>query len=176
MNEYLTRMEAVVTASKAPVLKVTVKAETKRQVNKVFKNSYVEKLVVAGPCTFNVFPVMEKLKEVVVTLNRTPVLEPNCTYWRGKSDDRVKHRAGLCCVNMGAVYKNCPKVERFMGVEVGMVSHKQSFNKWNNRIKMRFHEDYLKHGGSMDMKAWAKARWFKKCPVLPKETGHDRVF
>ena len=56
MNEYLTRMEAVVAASKAPVLKVTVKVETKRQVKKVFKNSYVEKLVVDGPCCKQAFP------------------------------------------------------------------------------------------------------------------------
>ena len=37
------------------------------------------------------------------------------------------HRIGLCCVNIGSVYENCPNVERFMGVEVGTVSHKQSF-------------------------------------------------
>ena len=34
--------------------------------NKVFNNSYVEKLIVTGPCSFNMFPVMKRLKEVVV--------------------------------------------------------------------------------------------------------------
>merc|ERR1712096_546621 len=98
MNEYLPRLEAVVAASKAPVLKVTVVAETRRLVTKVFKNSYVEKLVVFGPCTFNVFPVMERLKEVVVNTD-----SDHCTYWKSKTDDRQLHRAGLCCVNVGAV-------------------------------------------------------------------------
>ena len=65
---YLPRLEAVIAASKAPVLKVTVMAEPKRSVKKVFKNSYVEKLVISGPCTFNVFPVMERLKDFSLTL------------------------------------------------------------------------------------------------------------
>jgi len=170
MNEYLPRLEAVVAASKAPVLKVTVVAETRRLVTKVFKNSYVEKLVVSGPCTFNVFPVMERLKEVVVNTD-----SDHCTYWKSKTDDRQLHRAGLCCVNVGAVFENCPNVERFMGVEVGMVSHKQTFTKWNTRMKKRFYEHYLDQGGSKELKDWAKTRWFSRRPVLPKEIGHDRV-
>ena len=51
LNEYLPRLEAVVAASKAPVLKLTVVNETRRQVNKVLKNSFVEKLVVPVPST-----------------------------------------------------------------------------------------------------------------------------
>jgi len=172
LNEYLPRLEAVVAASKAPILKVTVVAETRRLVNKVFKNSYVEKLVVSGPCTLNIFPVMERLKEVVVNLDA--VLD-HCTYWKSKADDRQLHRAGLCCVNIGAVYENCPNLERFTGVEVGMVSHKQTFTKWNTRMKKRFHEHYLDQGGLKEMKDWAKTRWFSRRPVLPKDIGHDRV-
>eukprot|EP00092_Neocalanus_flemingeri_P034451 GFUD01037461.1.p1 GENE.GFUD01037461.1~~GFUD01037461.1.p1 ORF type:complete len:451 (+),score=91.58 GFUD01037461.1:87-1439(+) len=172
LNEYIPRLEAIVAASKAPVLKVTVVAETRRQVNKVFKNNYVKKLVLTGPCTFNVVPVMERLQEVVVNLETT-LLDNNCTYWKSKSDDRGLHRAGLCCVNFGAVYDNCPNLERFMGVEVGMVSHKQTFNKWNIRMKKRFYDDYLQQGGSKEMKAWAKTRWFSRRPVLPMNVGYD---
>eukprot|EP00092_Neocalanus_flemingeri_P008963 GFUD01009644.1.p1 GENE.GFUD01009644.1~~GFUD01009644.1.p1 ORF type:complete len:460 (+),score=96.16 GFUD01009644.1:81-1460(+) len=175
LHEYIPRLEAVVTATKAPVLKVTVVAETRRQVNKIFKNSHVEKLVLTGPCTFNIFPVMERLKEVVVNLE-TSLLDNNCTYWKSRIDDRGLHRAGLCCVNIGAVYENCPNLERFMGVEVGMVSHKQTFNKWNIRMKKRFYDDYLQQGGSKEMKAWAKTRWFSRRPVLPMNIGYDRVF
>jgi len=171
-NVYLPRLEAVIAASKAPVLKVTVMAEPKRSVKKVFKNSYVEKLVISGPCTFNVFPVMERLKEVVVNT----VTPYHCTFWKSKTDDRQLHRAGLCCVNVGAVYENCPRVEKFMGVEVGMVSHKQTFTKWNTRMKKRFYEHYLDQGGSKEMKDWAKTRWFSKPPVVPKEIGHDRAY
>eukprot|EP00092_Neocalanus_flemingeri_P016609 GFUD01017970.1.p1 GENE.GFUD01017970.1~~GFUD01017970.1.p1 ORF type:complete len:455 (-),score=89.61 GFUD01017970.1:131-1495(-) len=172
LHEYIPRLEAIVAASKAPVLKVTVVAETRRQVNKVFRNNYVKKLVLTGPCTFNVVPVMERLQEVVVNLETT-LLDNNCTYWKSKSDDRGLHRAGLCCVNFGAVYDNCPNLERFMGVEVGMVSHKQTFNKWNIRMKKRFYDDYLQQGGSKEMKAWAKTRWFSRRPVLPMNVGYD---
>ena len=65
-------------ASQAPILKVTVMNETKRNINKVLKNSYVEKLTVTSPCTFNVFLVMEKLKEVVVNMD-TSFPASNCT-------------------------------------------------------------------------------------------------
>eukprot|EP00092_Neocalanus_flemingeri_P044018 GFUD01048671.1.p1 GENE.GFUD01048671.1~~GFUD01048671.1.p1 ORF type:complete len:348 (-),score=80.29 GFUD01048671.1:135-1178(-) len=169
LHEYIPRLEAVVAASKAPVLKVTVEAETRRQVNKVFKNSYVEKLVLTGPCTFDLFPVMERLKEVVVNLE-TSLLDNNCTYWKSRIDDRGLHRAGLCCVNIGAVYENCPNLERFMGVEVGTV-RRWTFNKWNIRMKKKFYDDYLQQGGAKEMKAWAKTRWVSRRPVLPENIG-----
>eukprot|EP00092_Neocalanus_flemingeri_P015690 GFUD01016984.1.p1 GENE.GFUD01016984.1~~GFUD01016984.1.p1 ORF type:complete len:457 (-),score=113.51 GFUD01016984.1:76-1446(-) len=176
LNKYIPRLEAVVAASKAPILKVTVVAETRRLVYKVFKNNYVEKLVLTGPCTFNLFLVMERLKEVVVVNLDTLFFEDNCNYWKSRSDDRGLHRDGLCCVHIGSVYENCPNLERFMGVEIGSVSHNQSFNKWNTRIKKRFFDHYLQQGGSKEMKAWAKTRWFSRRPVVPKEIGYDRVF
>ena len=119
LNQYLPRLEAVVAASKAPVLKVTVLSETKRMmVNKVFKNSFVEKLVVKGDCNFNMFPVMKKLKEVVVQLDHS-LPDPFCCLYCSKSDwDNAwegfhLHRTGLCCVNMGSIYEkltNCGEV------------------------------------------------------------------
>lgn len=154
-NEYIPRLEAVVAASKAPVLKVTVVMENKRMLIKLFKNCYVEKLVLSAPCTFNVIIVMEKLKEVVVNW---PTF--SCTYWKSKGDDRLLHRSGICSVNVAAVYKYCPNVEEFMGVEVGKVSQKQPFNKWNKTVKMMFYENYVEQGGIKDIKTWAKGRWF----------------
>jgi len=160
-DEYLPRLEAIVAASKAPILKMTVVAETRRRVTKIFKNSYVEKLVVTGPCTFNVFPVMKRLKEVVVKVNTTLP----CSYWKCNANDRDLHRAGLCCVKIGAVYQHCPNVVRFMGVEVGIVNQKLSFDKWNSRIKKIFYKDYLNQGGSKDLKAWEKTRWLSSKPL-----------
>ena len=175
LNEYLPRLEAVVAASKAPVLKLTVVNETRRQVNKVLKNSFVEKLVVTGPCTFNVYPVMENLREVEVKLD-TSLLAYNCTYWKSKADDRSMHRAGLCCVNVGVVYENCPSVETFMGVEIGCVTQDQSFLKWNSRVKKRFYQNYVSQGGSKEYKPWAKSRWFSRRPVVSTNAGILRIF
>ena len=161
---YIPRLEAVVAASKAPVLKLIVITENKRNFLKVFKNSYVEKLVIIAPCTFNLVLVMERLKEVVVSW---PTL--SCTYWKSKPDDRLLHRSGMCSVHVAVVYRNCPNVESFMGLEVGKVSQKQSYSKWNKRVKLMFYENYIKQGGIKDIKAWAKARWFSKFPEIPKD-------
>jgi len=168
MTEYLPCLEAVVASSKAPILKVTAVNEPKRKVTKVFKNSHVEKLIVTGPCTFNVFLMMEKLKEVEVNMKPSNLASGNnCTFWKSKVDDRRLHRAGLCCVDIGAVYQNCPKLEKFMGVDVGSISQNQSFIKWNTKVKKRFYEYYLSQGGLLEMKPWAKTRWFSRRLVLP---------
>ena len=166
ITEYLPRLEAVVAASKAPVLKLTMLNESSRRVNKVLKNSYIEKLIVTGPCTLNIFPVMERLKEVTVKFSTA-----NCTYWKSEADDRELHRAGLCCVNMGAMYKNCPNMKKFMGTDVGMIDQKQTFNKWNMKIKKMFYEYYQNKGGSKELKAWAKTRWFSKRSVVASKDG-----
>jgi len=171
-NTYLPRLEAIVSASKAPVLKVTFVAETRKFIPKVFKNSFIEKLVVTGPCTSMVFPVMESLKVVDVNLDSST---PNiCNYWRSKNGDRDVHRAGLCCVNVGAVYENCPRIEKFMGVEIGSVGQNQTFNQWNNRVKKLFYNDYICKGGDLDQKTWAQSRWFSKRKELPTGIGRDR--
>ena len=168
LNVYLPRLEAVVSASKAPVLKLTVVNESRRQVNKVIKNSYIEKLIVKGPCTFNVFPVMERLKEVTVKFDTTSINNNiECIYWKSKVDDRVLHRAGLCCVNMGAMYENCPNLEKFMGVDVGNVDQQQTFKKWNSKMKQKFFTYYQNQGGSKEFKPRAKTRWFSKRFVVP---------
>jgi len=62
-NQYLLRLKQLV-ASKAPVLKLCGVKSSRRTWKKVLKNSFVEKLVVEGPCTMNVVPVMENLKVV----------------------------------------------------------------------------------------------------------------
>ena len=167
-TEFLPRLEAVVAATKAPVLKLTVKYQSFYSVKKVLKNSFIEKLIVTGPCTFNVFPVMEKLKDVTVKFDTTSINNnADCIYWNSKADDRVLHRAGLCCVNMGAVFENCPNMEKFMGVDVGNVDKEQAFKKWNSEMKKKFYKYYQNQGGSKEFEPWAKTSWFSKRLVVP---------
>ena len=91
---------------------------------------------------------------------------PNsCTYWRSKTDDRGLHRAGLCAVNIGTLYENCPKIVKFMGVEVGSISQDIIFSKWNSRIKKKFYQHYLNEGGFKEFEAWSKTRWYARRPA-----------
>jgi len=161
---HLLRLKKLVAASKAPVLKLcVVKAKGfGRMGKKVLTNCVVEKLVVEGPCSMNLVPVMENLKVVEVKLDSSL---NSCTYWRSKLDDRNFHRDGLCCVNMGTMFYKCPNVEKFMGMEVGSIS-KTTFNKWSLVLRKKFYENYLNQGGSKEFKAWARTRWFSKKQVL----------
>jgi len=163
-NIYFRRLKHLVAASKAPVLKLSVvKAKGSRRMRKkVLKNSFVEKLVVEGPCSMSLVPVMEKLKVVEVKLDSSP---NSCTYWRSKLDDRNLHRDGLCCVNIGTMFDKCPNLEKFMGMDVGSIS-KNTFNKWSLVLKKKFYEKYLYQGGTKELKAWARTRWFSKKQVL----------
>ena len=166
-NDYIPRLESVVAASKAPVLKLTVVNETRRQAIKVLKNKFVEKLVVKGPCTLNIVPIMENLKEVEVLLDSSHP-NANCTYWKSKFDDRNMHRAGLCCLNIGTLYQNCPKIKKYMGVDVGSVSQDLLFNKWNSRIKKKLFQLYIDKGGVKKFKVWSKTRWYSRRPATTR--------
>ena len=171
IHKYLRRLKNIIAASKAPILKLTVVKETRRKVKKLLKNKFVEKLIVEGPCTMNLVPIMERLKVIEVKLDSsTP--NSNCTYWRSKADDRHLHRNGVCCVNVGTLFENCPNLENFMGVDLGSIT-KDSFSKWNLAVKKKFYQEYLIQGGSKDFKLWSKSRWFPKRPVStpPVEQG-----
>ena len=156
----------MVAASKAPVLKLNILSETKKYLRKELSNSYVEKLEIDAPCTVCIVPHMENLREVVVK----PKSKSGsvCTFWKSKVDDRDMHRAGLCCVNIGSMFQKCPKLVRFMDVEVASVMIKnQKFTVWNAKMKRLFYEFYTKSGGSMEFKTWCKRRWFSKQPSIP---------
>jgi len=166
-NEYIPRLESVIAASKAPVLKLTVVNETRRQAIKVLKNKFVEKLVIKVPCTMNLVPIMENLKEIEVLLDSSHP-NANCTYWKSKFDDRTMHRAGLCCLNIGTLYQNCPRIEMYMGVDVGSVSQDLLFNKWNSRIKKKLYQLYIDQGGAKEFKVWSKTRWYSRKPATTR--------
>jgi len=160
---YIRRLKKLIAVSKAPVLKLCwVKSTSRRMGEKVLKNSFVEKLVVEGPCTVNLVPVMENLKAVEVKLDSSL---NSCTYWRSKLDDRNLHRDGLCCVNIGKMFDKCPNLEKFMGMDVGSIP-KTTFNKWSLVLKKKFYEKYLYQGGTKEFKAWARTRWFSKKQVI----------
>jgi len=165
IHKYLRRLKNIVAAAKAPVLKLTVVKETRRKVTKLLKNRFVEKLIVEGPCTMNLVPVMENLKVLEVKLDSS-MTNSNCTYWRSKVDDRQLHRNGVCCVNIGTLFENCPNLENFMGIDVGSIP-KDSFKKWNSELKKKFFNRYLNQGGSKEFKLWAKSRWFTKISHTP---------
>jgi len=160
---YLPRLKKLVAASRAPVLKLCVvkPPSSRRMGKKVLKNSFVEKLVVEGPCSMNLVPVMENLKVVEIQLDSSL---NSCTYWRSKMDDRNLHRSGLCCVNIGTMFDKCPNLEKFMAIEVGSIT-KTTFNKWSLVLKKKFYDKYLNQGGTMEFKAWARTRWFSKREV-----------
>ena len=153
---YVNKLERVVASSKAPVLKLTVVEGIRMKRKKELKNNFVEKLVVEGPCTMNLVPVMENLKVVEVKLDSLP--QNSCTYWTMDGDMDL-HRRGFCCVNIGTMFDKCPKLEKFMGIEVGSIN-KISFSKWSLELGRKFYQDYRNQGGSKEYKSWVKTRWF----------------
>jgi len=183
VSEYLAKLEHFVSTLTTPVLKLQVLSETKRQLSKVFVNDNIKSLQIKGPCTLNIFPIMKNLQELDIKLDVANV--PNvdcCSYFRSKADDRKSHRPGLCVVNIGTIFENCPKLEKFMGVDLKGVVDKKSkkdkdmtFSKWNMRVKKLFYEDYVKQGGKLELKKWSKARWLTKRPIVPAEIGRERV-
>ena len=165
-----------------PVLKLHVLSETKRQVPKVFVNDNIKSLQIKGPCTLNIFPIMKNLQELDIKLDTASQNVDCCTYFKSKADDRKSHRPGLCVVNVGAIFENCPNLEKFMGIDLKGVVDKKSkkdkditFSKWNMRVKKLFYEDYMKQGGKLEIKKWSKVRWLTKRPIVPAEIGRERV-
>jgi len=182
VSEYLARLEYFVSTLTTPVLKLHVLSETKRQVPKVFVNDNIKSLQIKGPCTLNIFPIMKNLQELDIKLDTASQNVDCCTYFKSKADDRKSHRPGLCVVNVGAIFENCPNLEKFMGIDLKGVVDKKSkkdkditFSKWNMRVKKLFYEDYMKQGGKLEIKKWSKVRWLTKRPIVPAEIGRERV-
>jgi len=182
VSEYLARLEYFVSTLTTPVLKLHVLSETKKQLPKVLVNNCIKSLQIKGPCTLNIFPIMKNLQVLDIQLSPAGASGDCCSYFKSKPDDRKSHRPGLCGVNVGTIFENCPKLEKFMGIDLTGVIDKKSkkdkeitFSKWNMRVKKLFYEEYLKQGGSLDMKKWSKARWLSKRPTIPAEIGRERV-
>jgi len=166
LNDYIPGLQSVVAASKAPILKLTILSETKKYLRKELSSTYVERLEVDAPCTVCIVPRMENLKEVVVKPRSKS--GSVCTYWHSRVDDRDMHRVGLCCVNIGSMYKTCPMVIRFMEVDLeSMMCKSMKFSKWNAKVKKKFYDVYRKSGGTMELQTWCKKRWFSKPPSVP---------
>lgn len=109
---------------------------------------------------------MKSLKEVTLKLSEGG--ERCCSFLRSRMDDRKIHRAGRCIVDITSVYRNCPSLLNFNGLDIGHISQSLEFNKWINRVKNIAYQDYLSSGGEKEMKKWAATRWFKKKPQIPR--------
>jgi len=165
---FLPRLQEIVAASKAPFMKIDIRYDKRNDhlhIPKVLKNKFVERLVVKGPATYNIVPVMEKLKEVEVVVNER-ILTETWTDWTSKANNRNLLKGGVCCVHIGALYGHCPMVKKFMGMEIATVTQLQSFNTWNKELKLLFHKDYTNQGGNIGLQEWAKTRWFSKIPTV----------
>lgn len=181
LAEYLARFEELVTKLTVSTLKLNVLSETRKAIPKVFKNKMVTKLTITGPCTFNVNLVMENLQELELKMPVAAEVDGDCcNFYKSKADDRKLHRAGLCVVNIGSVFENCPKLQNFMGIDLTSIKEKRSkdeltFSKWNFRMKRLFYDHYTKQGGTKEFKQWSKSRWFNKKPIIPEKTGRARI-
>ena len=181
LAEYLARFEELVAKLKVSSLKINVLSETKRVIPKVLKNETLEKLSITGPCTFNANLVMKNLQELELKMPAAVIADGDCcSYYKSKVDDRKMHRTGLCVVHIGSVFDNCPKLQKFMGIDLDSIKGKKAkeemtFNKWNFRMKRLFFDHYTKEGGTKEFKAWTKSRWFNKKPVIPEKTGRARI-
>ena len=165
---FLIRLQELVAVSKAPILKIDVRNDDRSDhlhIPKVLKSNFVEKLVVIGPAAYNILPVMEKLKEVEVVV-RERIFTETWTDWNSKVNNRNLLKGGICCVHVGALYGHCPKVKKFMGMEIATVTQLQPFNTWNKELRLLLHQDYSKSGGIKDIREWAKIRWFSKRPFV----------
>jgi len=168
-------LEDVVAVTKAPTLRLTVIGATKKNYPKVFRNDSIEKLIVSAPCTFSLFLLMKKLRDVRLEMTGPGDSGNCCTYQKSKADDRNLHRSGLCIVHLGSLYRNCPDLQTFDGVEIGKISQERlSFPKWNAKVKKLFYEEYVKAGGDKELKSWSSSRWFSKKPVVPTVFGKYR--
>ena len=161
--DYMRGLQIVVSACRAPTLKLIIHSETRRVVEKRLINGVVERLEIEGPCTANIVPVMKNLKEVVVKPKSISNTSSDiCTYWKIKREDRAIHRAGLCCVNLGDTLANCPKLVQFMGVDVSSTTLNYKSVIRNLKLKKKFYKLYSAAGGSMEFKTWCKTRWISK--------------
>lgn len=114
---------------------------------------------------------MKKLKTVELEMLGTG--QSCCSYPRSRISDRQLHRLGLCVVHLGSLHGSCPLLNTFNGLYLGDMSG--SFVKWNSQIKKIFHDDYILQGGEMELKTWAKKRWFQKKPIAPVVFGKNRL-
>ena len=137
--------------------------------------SLVKKLHIIGPCSLQFRPDMESLKEVKVT----PIdgETSTCTLLHLPEEDRVVHKQGICCLDVRALWRKCPKVTKFNNIPLkvqgklrrvgargrrwGIVFNSlgESFPTWISACKKAFFKDYKRNGGQLEFKAWGRKYW-----------------
>ena len=128
---------------------------------------------------------MKKITEVSLTLSEASGSSKDCcSYLKSRLDDRDLHRSGLCIIHLGTLFGRCPRLENFNGINIGRFPmpaspvrgpKDNSFSKWNGKVRPLFHNDYLRHGGRMEIKDWARKRWFSRQPSIPTQYGKARL-
>ena len=137
--------------------------------------SLVKKLHIIGPCSLQFRPDMESLKEVTVSPIQGETAA--CTLLHVPEEDRMMHRQGICCMDVRALWRKCPKVTKFNRIPLkvqgklrrvgargrrwGIVFNSlgESFPKWISASKKAFFKDYKRRGGQLDVAAWGKKYW-----------------
>ena len=134
--------------------------------------SLVERLHIIGPCSLQFRPVMEGLKEVKVSPIQGNTAA--CTLPNIPEKERVKHRPGVCCIDVRALWCKCPMVTSFYDISLkphgnwcgdesqsrpAVSFDEQSFPQWMSTCKKAFFKDYVNRGGQLDLKSWAKTHW-----------------
>ena len=126
---------------------------------------------------------MKNLTEVTMDLVNSEGPQDCCSYQGSKMNDRKIHRAGLCIIHIGTLFGRCPRLNSFNGIKIGkfpmtptsLPASKDSFTKWNRKVKLLFHKDYLLSGGHLDIKSWSRRRWFSRQPSIETEYGKARL-
>ena len=137
--------------------------------------SLVERLHIIGPCSLQFRPVMESLKEVKVS----PIQgnTATCTLPKIPEEDRAMHRPGICCMDVRALWRQCPMVTSFFDISLkahgnwrrvrddpqsgrrAVLFYEQSYPQWMATCKKTFFKDYVRRGGQLELKSWAKTHW-----------------
>ena len=159
------------TITVSPFLEFTKKKSVKVDLS----SDLVERLHIIGPCSLQFRPVMESLKEVKVS----PIQgnTATCTLPKIPQEDRVMHRPGVCCMDIRVLWRQCPMITSFFDISLkaqgnwrrvrddvqsgwrAVLFYEQSYPQWIATCKKTFFTDYVRRGGQLDMKSWAKTHW-----------------
>ena len=65
---------------------------------------------------------MKNLTEVTMEMSKAEGASKDCCSYQGsKMDDRRIHRTGLCIIHLATLFRNCPRLENFNGINIGSV-------------------------------------------------------
>ena len=81
-----------------------------------------------------------------------------CSFKKKTEFDRSMHIPGYCIINIGSIYKSCPKLKKFDDVEINS-QRVHGYPAWIRKLRRPFYKDYLEKGGEERFKSWVRTRW-----------------